>query len=220
MVHIGNDWDELLKDEFEKEYYIKLREFLKAEYNNFTIYPHMNDIFNAFKYTSYENTKVVILGQDPYINENEAHGLSFSVKHGVKTPPSLKNVYKEIEADIGITMDNHGNLEKWAKQGILLLNTTLTVRSKSSASHKGNGWEIFTDNVIKKLNDKKEPIVFLLWGNPAKAKAELITNKNHLVLLSAHPSPLARGAFFGSKHFSKTNEFLAKNNMDIIDWHN
>ncbi len=220
MVHIGNDWDELLKDEFESSYYLQLREFLKEEYSKYTIYPHMNDIFNAFKYTSYENTKVVILGQDPYINENEAHGLSFSVKHGVKTPPSLKNVYKEIEGDLGITLDNHGNLEKWAKQGVLLLNTTLTVRSKSSASHKGNGWETFTDNVIKIINQKKEPVVFLLWGNPAKAKAELITNKNHLVLLAAHPSPLARGAFFGSKHFSKTNEFLTKNNQEIIDWHN
>ncbi len=220
MVNIGNDWDELLKVEFESQYYLDLREFLKYEYSNGVVYPDMNDIFNAFKYTSYKNTRVVILGQDPYINENEAHGLSFSVKHGVKTPPSLKNVYKEIEEDLNIKMDNHGNLQKWAEQGVLLLNTTLTVRKKQSASHKGHGWETFTDNVIKLLNNKDEPIVFLLWGNPAKAKAELITNKNHLVLMAAHPSPLARGAFFGSKHFSQTNEFLEKNKLEPIDWQN
>lgn len=220
MVVIGNDWDEILKSEFEQDYYLELKKFLKTEYKTKIIYPSMDDIFNAFKYTSYKDTKVVILGQDPYINENEAHGLSFSVKMGIKTPPSLKNIYKEIENDLGIKMDNHGHLESWAKQGILLLNTTLTVRSKSSGSHKNHGWETFTDNVIKKLNEKEEPIVFLLWGNPSKAKAELITNEKHLVLKAAHPSPLARGAFFGSKHFSKTNNFLKENNISPINWHN
>ncbi len=220
MVSIGNDWDNFLEEEFQSEYYLKLRAFLKKEYSNYKVYPDMYDIFNAFKYTSYKDTKVVILGQDPYINEGEAHGLSFSVKKNIKIPPSLKNVFKEIEDDIQITMDNHGNLEKWATQGVLLLNTTLTVRSKRSGSHKGNGWETFTDKVIKLLNDKSEPIVFLLWGNPAKAKAPLITNKIHCVLKAAHPSPLARGAYFGSKHFSKTNKFLVDSGYSPIDWHN
>lgn len=220
MINIGNDWDELLKEEFTKEYYLKLREFLKHEYSNKIIYPKMNDIFNALKYTSYEDTKVVILGQDPYIKEGEAHGLSFSVKKGVRIPPSLNNIFKEIKTDLNIDMDNHGELTKWAEQGVLLLNTTLTVEQGKSASHKGRGWEIFTNKIIEILNEKEEPIVFLLWGNPAKEKANLITNKKHLVLMAAHPSPLARGAYFGSKHFSKTNEFLKNNNKNVIDWKN
>ncbi len=180
----------------------------------------MYDIFNAFKYTSYKDVKVVILGQDPYINENQAHGLSFSVQRGVVAPPSLKNIYKEIKDDIGIDMDNHGELTAWARQGVLLLNTTLTVRERKSNSHKGQGWEIFTDNVIKLLNEKEEPIVFLLWGNHAKSKESLITNNKHFILKASHPSPLAGGAFFGCKHFSKTNEFLKNNGTNVIDWHN
>ncbi|MFV0425003.1 MAG: uracil-DNA glycosylase [Bacilli bacterium] len=220
MIKIGNDWDEILEKEFSKEYYLNLRQFLKEEYKTQTIYPNMYDIYNAFKYSSFKKTKVVILGQDPYINENQAHGLSFSVKKGVKTPPSLKNIYKEIKTDIGIDMDDHGELTNWANQGILLLNTTLTVRAKKSFSHKGKGWEKFTDNIIQKLNEKKEPVVFLLWGNHAKSKEKLITNPNHLILKAAHPSPLAGGAFFGCKHFSQTNKFLKSNNILPIDWHN
>ncbi len=220
MVNIGNDWDELLKNEFEKEYYKNLRNFLKLEYKNKRIYPDMYDIFNALKFTSYENTKVVILGQDPYIKKGEAHGLSFSVKKGVKIPPSLVNVYKELKSDLDIDMESHGELTKWAEQGVLLLNTTLTVEEGKSASHKGKGWEKFTDKIIELLNKKDRPIVFLLWGNHAKAKSALISNEHHLILKAAHPSPLAGGAYFGSRHFSKTNEFLQNNNLPVIDWKN
>ncbi len=221
MINIGNDWDDVLKDEFQKEYYLKLTKVLEEKYKNEKVYPKKEDIFNAFKYTSFENTKVVILGQDPYIKENEAHGLSFSVQDGVKVPPSLKNIFKEIEDDLHTTLNkSNGNLTNWAKQGVLLLNSTLTVTEKQSNSHKGLGWEQFTDNVIKSLNNRKKPVVFLLWGNYAKAKQSLITNEQHLVLTAKHPSPLARGAFFGCKHFSKTNDFLKSTNQKTIDWHN
>lgn len=218
MIKLNNDWDELLKDQFDAEYYQKLREFLKEEYSSTKIYPPMDYIFSALKETSYKDTKVVILGQDPYIKEGEAHGMSFSVNKGVRVPPSLRNIYKEIIEDIGGTMPAHGNLIKWADQGVLLLNATLTVRQGKSNSHKGKGWEKFTDNIIKLLNEKEEPVVFMLWGNNAKAKESLITNPKHLVLKAAHPSPLAGGAFFGSKHFSQANKFLESNGIKSIDW--
>ncbi len=218
MKKFENDWDDILESEFHCDYYLTLRAFLKDEYRHHQIYPPMNDIFNAFRLTSYQNTKVVILGQDPYINKNEAHGLAFSVNKGIKVPPSLQNIYKEIVSDVGGRISTHGCLEKWARQGVLLLNTTLTVREKCSNSHKGKGWETFTDNVIKQLNEKDIPVVFLLWGNHAKSKQLFITNPNHLILTASHPSPLARGAFFGCKHFSKANEFLAQRGQEKIDW--
>ena len=219
MVNLGNDWDELLKGEFQKEYYLKLREFLKKEYSNYTIYPDMFDIFNALKYTALKDTRVVILGQDPYHGPNQAHGLCFSVKKGVEPPPSLKNIYKEIENDLNIKQASHGELTSWAKDGVLLLNTVLTVRQASPNSHKGKGWEQFTDKVIQLVNDNAQPCVFLLWGANAKAKASLITNKKHLVLSTVHPSPLsAYNGFFGCKHFSKANEFLIKNNRKPVNW--
>lgn len=218
MVNIQNSWDEVLSDEFKSEYYLKLREFLKKEYFSRTIYPPMNDIFNALKLTPYEKVKVVILGQDPYHEKGQAEGLCFSVPKGVKTPPSLVNIFKEIKDDLNI--DNLSpELSCWAKQGVLLLNTSLTVREGQANSHSGKGWEILTDAIIKKLNDRKQPIVFLLWGANARSKAAFITNKNHLVLSAAHPSPLsAYNGFFGCKHFSKTNEFLIKNGIEPIDW--
>lgn len=218
MVNIQNSWDEVLSDEFKSEYYLKLREFLKKEYFSRTIYPPMNDIFNALKLTPYEKVKVVILGQDPYHEKGQAEGLCFSVPKGVKTPPSLVNIFKEIKDDLNI--DNTSpELSCWAKQGVLLLNTSLTVREGQANSHSGKGWEILTDAIIKKLNDRKQPIVFLLWGANARSKAAFITNKNHLVLSAAHPSPLsAYNGFFGCKHFSKTNEFLIKNGIKPIDW--
>ena len=219
MVTLGNDWDEFLKDEFTKEYYLNLREFLKKEYSNYTVYPNMYDIFNALKYTALKDTRVVILGQDPYHGPNQAHGLCFSVKKGVEPPPSLKNIYKEIESDLNIKQADHGELTAWAQDGVLLLNTVLTVRQASPNSHKGKGWEQFTDKVIKTVNDNADPCVFLLWGANAKAKASLITNKKHLVLSTVHPSPLsAYNGFFGCKHFSKTNEFLIKNNRKPVNW--
>lgn len=219
MVHIGNDWDELLKDEFQKDYYLKLREFLKKEYSNYTVYPNMYDIFNALKYTPLKDVRVVILGQDPYHGPNQAHGLCFSVKKGVEPPPSLKNIYKEIESDLNIPEANHGDLTSWAQDGVLLLNAVLTVRRGSPNSHKGKGWEIFTDRVIQLVNEQADPCVFLLWGANAKAKQSLITNKKHLVLSTVHPSPLsAYNGFFGCKHFSKANEFLIKNNRKPVDW--
>ena len=216
MVNIGNTWDTLLAAEWEKEYYQQLRKFLVAEYKTQTIYPDMHDIFNALKHTDYPNVKVVILGQDPYHGKGQAHGLSFSVQKGVQTPPSLQNMYKELQADIGFTIPRHGCLTKWADNGVLLLNTVLTVREATPNSHKGKGWEIFTDKVISLLNERPEPIVFLLWGNNAKSKKALITNPNHLVLMAAHPSPLsAHNGFFGCRHFSKANEFLGNN---AVDW--
>ena len=219
MVHIGNDWDKLLAPEFDKEYYLTLREFLKAEYFSKRIYPPMNDIFNALKYTSYENARVVILGQDPYHGFGQAHGLCFSVKEGTPHPPSLKNIFKELESEIGVKAPISGELVGWAKQGVLLLNTTLTVREGAPQSHKGRGWEILTDRIIELLNEKDSPVVFMLWGGNARAKKALITNGKHLVLECAHPSPLsAYAGFFGCNHFVKANEYLTKMNEKPIDW--
>ena len=218
MVKFGNDWDDILKDELKKEYYLKLRSFLISEYKNYKVYPDMCDIYNALRVTSFKDVKVVILGQDPYINEGEAHGLSFSVKEGIPIPPSLKNIYKEIVDDVGGYIPNNGYLMKWAEQGVLMLNATLTVRAKASKSHSGRGWETLTDYIITSLNHKEERVVFLLWGNDAKSKSRLITNNNHKILSAAHPSPLARGGFFGCKHFSKTNELLREQGLSEIDW--
>lgn len=218
-VQIGNDWDQLLKEEWEKPYYKNLRKFLINEYKHYNIYPDMYDLFNALKYVSYEDTKVVILGQDPYHGRGQAHGFSFSVKEDVPIPPSLLNIYKELNNDLGLFIPDNGDLTKWAEQGVLLLNTVLTVREKSPNSHKGKGWEILTDRIIELLNKREKPMVFILWGVNAKSKERLITNKNHLILKSVHPSPLsAYRGFFGSKVFSKTNEFLKANNMEEIDW--
>ena len=220
MIEFGNDWDILLKDELKKDYYQKIRMILKSEYSSKTIYPDMYDIFNALKFTSYEDCKVVLLGQDPYHGEGQAHGLAFSVKPGIKTPPSLVNMYKELKEDIeGFTIPNNGYLTKWAKQGVLLLNTSLTVVANNANSHSGIGWAEFTDNIIKLLNEREKPLVFLLWGNNARRKKAFITNKNHLVLEAAHPSPLsAYNGFFGCRHISKTNEFLISNSQSPIDW--
>lgn len=218
-VNIGNDWDKLLKDEWSKDYYKNLRKFLIEEYRNYNIYPNMYDIFNALKYVSYGDVKVVILGQDPYHGRGQAHGFSFSVKKDVSIPPSLMNIYKELNEDLGCFIPDNGNLIKWAEEGVLLLNTVLTVREKSSNSHKNKGWEELTDRIIELLNDREKPMVFILWGANAKSKEKFITNKNHLVLKSVHPSPLsAYRGFFGSKVFSKTNRFLKANNMTEIDW--
>jgi uracil-DNA glycosylase len=212
-------WNELLKDEFKKDYYIKLHNFLIEEYETKTIYPDMNNIFNALHYTDYNDVKVVILGQDPYHGANQAHGLSFSVKPGVTIPPSLRNIFKELHTDVGCYIPNNGYLKKWADQGVLLLNTVLTVQSDNANSHKGKGWEVFTDKIISVLNERDAPIVFILWGNNAIAKKNLITNKNHYILQSAHPSPLsASRGFFGSKPFSQTNSILDSLNISQIDW--
>lgn len=219
MISLGNDWDEILKEEFSKEYYLKLREFLKAEYSTKKIYPPMHDIYNALRYTSYADTRVVMLGQDPYHGEGQAHGLCFSVKPGVKFPPSLQNIFKELNAEYGITPPPTGELSGWAKQGVLLLNTTLTVREGAPQSHKGKGWETLTDRIIELINEKTEPVVFILWGGNARAKKALITNKNHLVLESAHPSPLsAYAGFFGCNHFILANKFLEENGLNTIDF--
>lgn len=219
MVHIGNEWDALLQDEFKKEYYLRLREFLKSEYGSRNIFPPMNDIFNALRYTSYSDVKAVILGQDPYHGMGQAHGLCFSVKKGVQLPPSLQNIFKELNADLGIQPPSHGELTAWAKSGVLLLNTALTVREGQANSHRGQGWEILTDRVIELLNERTQPIVFILWGGNARAKSKLVTNRTHLILQCAHPSPLsAYNGFFGCRHFSKTNDFLARNGIEPIDW--
>lgn len=218
MVHFDNDWDNLLESEFQKEYYRTLREFLKQEYGSRVIYPSMYEIFHALKSTPYEKVKVVLLGQDPYHGPGQAHGLCFSVQKGIEKPPSLVNVFKELEADLGIKPPAHGNLQSWAKQGVLLLNTVLTVRDGEANSHKGKGWEAFTDKVIELLNKREQPMVFLLWGANAKAKAPAITNPNHLVLTAAHPSPLsAYNGFFGCRHFSKANQFLNRFG-ESVDW--
>ncbi len=219
MVNIGNEWDELLAPEFKKEYYLKLRKFLISEYNTRKIFPPMNDIFNALRYTSYSDVKAVIIGQDPYHGEGQAHGMCFSVRKGTPPPPSLQNIFKEINSELGIPAPNHGELTKWAKSGVLLLNTVLTVREGQANSHKGMGWEFFTDRVIELLNQREKPIVFLLWGGNARAKARLVTNPKHLVLQCAHPSPLsAYNGFFGCGHFIKANEFLTANGIEPIDW--
>ena len=218
MVKFGNDWDDILAHEFCAPYYLELREKLKAEYAEHTVYPDMYDIFNAFRLTSYSAVNVVILGQDPYHGPGQAHGLAFSVQKGVAIPPSLKNIYKELNADVGFVPPTHGNLVEWAKQGVLLLNTGLTVREGQPNSHKGLGWQTFTDNVIKLLSLRERPMVFLLWGGNARAKAKLIDRTKHLVLESAHPSPLSCfNGFFGCKHFSRANEFLAKMGK-TVDW--
>ena len=219
MKIIGNDWDEILSEEFEKDYYQKLRSFLDEEYKNKTIYPLPQNIYNALRLTTYKDTKVVILGQDPYHEPNQAHGLAFSVNKGVNIPPSLINIYKELHDDIGCAIPSHGYLVSWAKQGVLLLNTVLTVIAHQANSHKNKGWELLTDTIIQKLNDKQEPVVFILWGSNARSKKQYITNPIHLVIESVHPSPLsAYNGFFGSKPFSKTNDFLIKNNLKPIDW--
>lgn len=218
-VLIGNQWDDILKDEWNSDYYKKLRSHLILEYKNNKIYPDMYDIFNALKAVSYEDVKAVILGQDPYHGPGQAHGFSFSVKKGVKIPPSLQNIYKELNSDLGMYIPNHGCLEKWANQGVLLLNTTLTVREHQPNSHEKIGWNILTDNIIKKLNERQKPMAFILWGRNAQSKIRLITNKNHLIIKSPHPSPLsASRGFFGSKPFSQTNKFLEDNSIEKIDW--
>jgi uracil-DNA glycosylase len=217
-VKIGNDWDICLEGEFEKEYYLKLREFLKREYATTAIYPDMFDIFNALKMTAFGDVKVVILGQDPYINPGEAHGLSFSVKPEIRIPPSLMNVYKELNTDLGCNIPNTGCLIKWAEQGVLLLNAVLTVRARSSNSHKNQGWETFTNRVIELVDQKDEPVVFMLWGKNAQEKTVMLRNQKHLVLTAAHPSPLAGDRFMGCRHFSKANEFLKGNGRGEIDW--
>ena len=216
---IGNKWDDLLKEEFKKDYFTNLIDFIKKEYKTKTIYPKQNEVFNAFRYTDYDNVKVVIIGQDPYHGPNQAEGLSFSVSNEVLKPPSLKNIFKELESDLGIQFPKHNSLKPWAKEGVLLLNAVLTVEEHKPTSHKDKGWETFTDNVIRILNNKEQPVVFILWGQYAKNKKALITNKKHLIIESAHPSPFsAYNGFFGSKPFSKTNEFLKKNNIKEIDW--
>lgn len=218
MVKIGNSWDGLLSDQFEADYYKAVRAFLKTEYSKYTVYPDMYDIFNALKATDYHDVKAVILGQDPYHGEGQAHGMCFSVRRGVELPPSLKNIYKELESDLGIKPASHGCLENWAKEGVLLLNTVLTVRQGAAASHRGHGWEILTDRIIELLNEREKPMVFMLWGRPAREKKALITNERHLVLECAHPSPLsAYNGFFGCRHFSKANAFLERYGTGI-DW--
>ena len=216
---IGNNWDIKLKDEFKKEYFTNLMNFIKNEYKTKTIYPKQNEVFNAFRYTDFNNVKVVIIGQDPYHGPNQAEGLSFSVSNEVLKPPSLQNIFKELESDLGIPFPKHNSLKPWAKQGVLLLNAVLTVEEHKPTSHKDKGWETFTDDVIKIINEKQEPVVFILWGAFARSKKSLITNPKHLIIESAHPSPFsARNGFFGSKPFSKTNEFLRKNHLKEIDW--
>lgn len=219
MVKINNDWQDFFDTETRKNYYLELREFLKNEYKTQTIYPPMNDIFNAFKLTPLSKVKVVIIGQDPYHNKGQGMGLSFSVNDGVKIPPSLKNIYKELEKEGFHPDTSTGDLTKWAQQGVFLLNACLTVREHQPNSHAGKGWETFTHNAIKLLNEDNSPKVFILWGAYAQKKAEVITNPKHLVLKSAHPSPFsADRGFFGNNHFIKTNEFLRENNLEEIKW--
>lgn len=215
---INKKWDIVLKDELNKEYFKKLGIFVKNEYRSKICYPQYKDIFNALRYTDYDEVKVVILGQDPYHGENEAHGLSFSVKDDVRRPPSLNNIFKELETDLGIKKTNN-DLTNWAKQGVLLLNSIMSVVKDTPLSHKEKGWEIFTDNIIKLLNEREESMVFILWGGYARSKKKLITNKNHYIVESVHPSPLsAYNGFFGSRPFSKTNNFLISKNIQPIDW--
>lgn len=219
MVQIGNEWDALLKEEFESEYYAKIRATLKKEYAEHEIYPPMNDIFNALRYTSYSDVKAVLLGQDPYHGPGQAHGLCFSVQPGTPLPPSLKNIITELESDMGLPAPKNGCLISWAKEGVLMLNTTLTVRRGQANSHSKIGWTQFTDAIIKKLNEREKPMVFLLWGGNARSKKKFITNPNHLVLEAVHPSPLsAYNGFFGCRHFSQCNEFLMAHGIAPIDW--
>lgn len=216
---IGNTWDNLLKEEVNKDYFKTLINYINEEYKEKTIYPKKTEVFNAFKYTDYDNVKVVILGQDPYHGPNQAEGLSFSVSNEVIKPPSLKNIFKELESDLGIPFPEYNSLKPWAKEGVLLLNAVLTVEEHKPASHANKGWEIFTDEIIKILNKKEEPVVFILWGNYAREKKAYITNPIHYVIESPHPSPFsARNGFFGSKPFSKTNEFLKSKGIKEINW--
>lgn len=220
MFVIAKNWFEKLNDEFKRPYYENLTKFLEHEYKSKTIYPKPENVFNALNKVKYEDVKVVIIGQDPYHGPNQAHGLSFSVEKDVNTPPSLKNIYKEIQSDIGCYIPNHGNLTKWANQGVLMLNAVLTVEAGKPNSHKGKGWEEFTGKVIELLNEREKPVVFLLWGANAKAVGKKITNPNHYILTSSHPSPMSanQGGWFGCKHFSKTNEILASIGEKEIDW--
>ena len=219
MAILKNDWAPLLEQEFKKPYYLQLRRFLVNEYNTNVVYPDKYDIYNALHYTPYAHTKVVILGQDPYHGPGQAHGLSFSVKPGVKAPPSLQNIFKELRDDVGCHIPNNGCLIKWAEQGVLLLNTVLTVRRSSPNSHRGKGWETFTDQVIRVLNEREKPVVFILWGRNAQAKQQLITSPHHFIIRSPHPSPFsADRGFFGSKPFSRTNQFLKQIGSEAIDW--
>lgn len=219
MISFNNNWDDILKDEFDKQYYLELREFLIKEYKSHLIYPDKYKIFEALKLTDYEDVKIVILGQDPYHGPNQAHGLAFSVSLGVPIPPSLLNIYKELERDMNFRIPNHGYLVDWSKQGVLLLNTALTVRAGMANSHRGKGWEIFTDQVIRLLSLREKPMVFLLWGKNAAEKEALIDTSKHLVLKAPHPSPLsAHRGFLGCGHFSKANEFLIKNSIAPINW--
>ena len=216
---IGNTWDNLLKEEVNKDYFKTLINYINEEYKGKTIYPKKTEVFNAFKYTDYNNVKVVILGQDPYHGPNQAEGLSFSVSNEVLKPPSLKNIFKELESDLGIPFPEHNSLKPWAKEGVLLLNAVLTVEEHKPASHANKGWETFTDEIIKILNKKEEPVVFILWGNYAREKKVYITNPIHYIIESPHPSPFsARNGFFGSKPFSKTNEFLKSKGIKEINW--
>lgn len=216
---IGNDWDDLLKYEYQKEYFKSLEEFVLQEYKTKIIYPKINEVYNAFRYTSFDNIKVVILGQDPYHGENQAEGLCFSVKKGIQKPPSLINIFKELHDDLGYDIPRNGSLVSWTKEGVLLLNAVLTVEKDKAASHKGRGWERFTDEVIKIINKKDTPVVFILWGSYARSKKELITNDKHFIIESAHPSPLsAHNGFFGSRPFSKTNNFLIEHGIKPVNW--
>ena len=219
MVQFDNDWQDLLQPEFQKEYYQRLRAFLKQEYSTRTIYPDMHDIFNAMHFTPYNGVKVVILGQDPYHGPGQAHGLSFSVKPGISVPPSLQNIFQELANDLGLRIPNTGYLKKWTDQGVLLLNAVLTVRAGIANSHRGMGWEYFTDHIIGLLNEREQPVVFMLWGRNAREKKALITNSQHLILEAAHPSPFSvYNGFFGCRHFSKANAFLQQYGVDPIDW--
>jgi len=219
MINLTNDWSRILREEFQKQYFLQLKQYLLTAYATETIYPPKEQIFTALELTPYQNVKVVILGQDPYHGQGQAHGLAFSVLPGVPIPPSLLNIYKELKTDLNCSIPDHGYLISWAKQGVLLLNTTMTVKANQPNSHKDLGWQLFTDQIIKKLNQKHQPVVFMLWGNHAKSKARLISNSKHLVLQAAHPSPFsANKGFFGCKHFSKANEFLLANGLHVIDW--
>ena len=219
MVEIGNRWDDVLSGEFEKEYYRELRAFLKEEYSTRRIYPPMENIFRALKETPYDKVKAVIIGQDPYHEPGQAQGLCFSVPKGVPQPPSLVNIFKEMKSDLGISTPSHGNLLQWAHEGVLLLNAVLTVREHEANSHKGKGWEQFTDHIISLLNEREDPVVFILWGANAKAKASLITADRHCIITGAHPSPLsAHNGFWGGRYFSRTNEFLEAKGCEPINW--
>lgn len=218
-IMIGNEWDTLLVNEYKKDYFKELEDFVINEYKTKVVYPKISEIYNAFRYTPYNDIKVVIIGQDPYHGENQAEGLCFSVKKGVPKPPSLVNIFKELKEDLGYNIPKHGSLISWTKEGVLLLNAVLTVEKDKAASHKGRGWETFTDEVIKIINKKDTPVVFILWGNYARSKKKLITNDKHFIIESAHPSPLScYNGFFGSKPFSKTNKFLINSGIKPINW--